>query len=262
MLNPSPNKYYNQDINYIMLYTRNALRALGIWPGFDKDKSILNKIIKYMLVTISCLIMISVFLPSFFFWIIVKNPRVRIQMMIILVYNLLSLFKYMCLLLHQGNIRYCLKHIEEDWKNVGTNERNVMLVFAKTSRRMVIIIVTFLYCSGFSFRVLIPLSKKKMVNAYNVTIRPLPSPIYLFSVDTQASPNYELLYAIQCMGGLVTLSLGASACGLLTIFVMHAYGQMDILISLMNDLVAEQRLELETQKKLAVLIEHQTRIRR
>jgi len=53
------------------------------------------------------------------------------------------------------------------------------------------------------------------------------------------------------------------ACGLTAIFVVHACGQLKILISLMTGLVQKEwQEECETNKKLAEIVEHQIRVRK
>jgi len=53
------------------------------------------------------------------------------------------------------------------------------------------------------------------------------------------------------------------ACGLTAIFVVHACGQLKILIGLMRELVQKQwQEEREMDMKLAEIVEHQTRVRK
>ncbi|XP_014487474.1 PREDICTED: odorant receptor 13a-like, partial [Dinoponera quadriceps] len=98
--------------------------------------------------------------------------------------------------------------------------------------------------------------------AQNITIRPLPCPGYFFSFDAQVSPNYEIIFAIQFFSGLVTFSITTGVCGLTAVFVMHARGQLKILMKLMTHLVEEQWHEkYNVDRKLAEIVDYQIRIR-
>nr|XP_012230124.1 PREDICTED: uncharacterized protein LOC105676653 [Linepithema humile] len=159
----------------------------------------------------------------------------------------------------RSQLRQCLKHVEEDWQNVlSIDARNIMLKSAKTGKRLVSICGFFMYSGVFTFRTILPLSQKKIVTDQNITIRPLPCPIYLFSLDVQISPIYEILFVIQCITGFVMVSIVTCACGFTAIFVVHACGQLKILINMMKSLVQKQwQEEHEVDKKLAEIVEHQ-----
>ncbi|XP_014487923.1 PREDICTED: odorant receptor 13a-like, partial [Dinoponera quadriceps] len=98
--------------------------------------------------------------------------------------------------------------------------------------------------------------------AQNITIRPLPCPGYFFSFDAQVSPNYEMVFAMQFFSGLVTHTITTGVCGLTAVLVMHACGQLKILMNLMRHFVEEQSHERQSiDRKLAEMVEYQIRIR-
>jgi len=103
----------------------------------------------------------------------------------------------------------------------------------------------------------------KIQNRDNVTIksRLLPNPAYLFSLNMQASPVYEIMYSLQGASGLINVLVATSAVGLIIVFVMHACGQLKILMNLMKEFTLEKHRK-EVDKKLADIVEHQIRIRR
>ncbi|EFN78633.1 hypothetical protein EAI_17431 [Harpegnathos saltator] len=190
--------------------------------------------------------------------------RIKIQTIPLLIFGFMAVGKYGNLILREGQIKRCLKHIEEDWKNViSLDARNTMIQSAKTGRRLVALCGTFMYGSGLSFRSILPLFKGKIVTAQNVTLKPLPCPGYFFSLDAQVSPTYEMIFAMQFFSGLVTFSITTGVCGLTAVFVMHACGQLQILINLMRHLVKEQWDEgRNVDRKLAEMVEYHIRIRR
>ncbi|XP_018359687.1 PREDICTED: uncharacterized protein LOC108758942, partial [Trachymyrmex cornetzi] len=256
------NEYYKDDITYITYLTRNVLSLLGVWPSYSK-KSTLEKIWKYFLISICYILLCSVLIPGTLFWLVEKRSRVRIRTIPLLLFGFIACGKYSNLVFHEKNIKRCLQHIEEDYKVVtNTKARNTMIKSAKIGRRLVTLCAIFMYASGFSFRLILPFAKGKIVTPQNVTIRPLPYPAYFIFFDVQVSPTYELIFAMQILSGIITNSITTGLCGLAAVFVMHICGQLKILMSLMRNFVKEKWLEKrEFNRKLAIMVEHQIRIR-
>lgn len=257
------NEHYQEDIIFITQLTRNILSVLGVWPSFSRERTTIERIHKFLLICISYALLYSVLLPGFLFWLFEKRTHVKIQVFPLLLFGFMAISKYGYLIFYERQIKRCLKHIEEDWRNVTSmSARNTMIESAKIGRRLVALCATFMYSSGLSFRLILPFAKGKIINAQNITIKPLPCPGYYFFFNSQVSPTYEMIFAVQFLSGLVTFSITTGVCGLAVVFVMHACGQLKILIELMRDLVEDQWQEKqEVDKKLAVVVEHQIRIR-
>ncbi|XP_011684379.1 PREDICTED: odorant receptor 4-like [Wasmannia auropunctata] len=181
----------------------------------------------------------------------------------LLLFGIVTCGKYVNLMFHEKDIRRCLKHIEEDYIFVtSAKARDTMIDFAKIGIRLVALCAIFMYGSVVSFRLILPFAKGKIVTAQNVTIRPLPCAGYFVFFDVQVSPTYELIFAIQILSGMITWSITTGLCGLASVCVMHACGQLTILMNLMRNLVEEQGQEnREVDRKLARMVEHQIRIR-
>ncbi|XP_020279263.1 odorant receptor 13a-like [Pseudomyrmex gracilis] len=257
------NEHYRDDVTYITQLTRNVLSLLGVWPSFKRE-STGKRVRQFLLIVISYALLYGVLIPGLLFWVIERRTRVRVQTIPLILYGFMATGKYGNLIFRQKDIRSCLRHIEEDYRIVGDIEsRDTMIECAKTGRRLVALCATFMYGSGLSFRSILPLSKGKIVTPQNITIKPLPCPAYLFSFDIQASPAYELVFLIQFLSGIVTYSITIGICGLAAVFVMHACGQLKILVELMENVVEEQweNKKHEVDEKLARMVEHQIRIR-
>lgn len=254
---------HQDDIMFITQLTRNVLSILGVWPSFNRKRTIIEKMNKFLQIFISYALLYCVLIPGFFFWILEKRTHVKIQTSPLLIFGFMAISKYGNLIFREEQIKRCLKHIEEDWKNVTSmSARNTMIESAKTGRHLVAVCGAFMYSSGISFRLILPFAKGKIINAQNITIKPLPCPGHYFFFNSQVSPNYEIIFAIQFISGLVTFSITTGVCGLVAVFVMHACGQLKILIELMRHLVEDQWQEQqEIDKKLAIIVEHQMRIR-
>ncbi|XP_012230128.1 odorant receptor 4-like isoform X2 [Linepithema humile] len=256
------NEHYQEDIMYITQLTRIILMTLGVWPSFNR-KSANKKLYKFLLICVSYILLYCVLLPGTFFWLLEKRTYVKIQLMPLLLFGLMAISKYGNLIFREGQIKRCLKHIEEDWKNViSTDAREIMIKSAKTGRHLVALCGIFMYGSGLSFRTILPFVKGKIVNAQNITIKPLPCPGYFFFFNAQVSPNYEIIFALQVLSGLITFSITTGVCGLAAVFVMHACGQLRILMDLLKRLVDQEWQDSQViDKKLAEIVEHQIRVR-
>ncbi|XP_072746898.1 odorant receptor 4-like isoform X2 [Anoplolepis gracilipes] len=256
-----------EDCHHIIIYitqpTRNIMRALGAWPSIGREKSICNKFYKLLLISISYILLSCDLIPAIFYWIMEKTTRVRLQIIPVLLYNFMAAGQYGIFILRDDRIRQCLKHVEDDWRNViNVDARSMMLTSARTGRRLVTFCGVLMYGGAFTFRTILPLSQGKFVTEDNVTIRLLACPGYYFSIDVQISPTYEILFVIQLLSGLISASIVTSACGFTAIFVVHACGQLKILINLMEKLVEKQwRAGYEVDDKLAEVVKHQIRVR-
>lgn len=258
----SRNERFQEDMMFITQLTRNILSVLGVWPSFSKEGTMTERIHKFLLIFISYTLLYAVLIPGFLFWFFEKRAHVKIQVLPLLLFGFMAISKYGYLIFYQGQIKHCLKHIEEDWRNANMSSRNTMIESAKTGKRLAALCGAFMYSSGLSFRLILPFAKGKIVNAQNITIRPLPCPGYYFFFNTQVSPTYEMVFAVQFLSGLVTFSITTGVCGLAALCVMHACGQLKILIELMKHLVEQQWQERhEVDKKIVTVVEHQIRIR-
>ena len=173
---------------YITQLTRNVLSLLGVWPNYNRRRTIGEKIRKYFLISISYILLYCVLIPGALFWLIEKRTRVRVQTIPLLFYGFMASGKYSNLIFREKNIRRCLKHIEQDWRIItSAEEREMMIESAKIGRRLVTLCAVFMYGSGLSFRSILPFAKGKIVTAQNITIKPLPCPAYFFSFDIKTS---------------------------------------------------------------------------
>lgn len=258
------NKHHQNDILYIMQPTRSILFALGAWPSISEERSIFLKTHSLLMICISYALFSCDIIPGVLYWLMEKTTLIRLQTIPLLLYDFMSASQYGIFIVRYDQLRRCLKHVEEDWENVfSADARDIMMKSARLGKRLVMICGIFMYCSAFTFRTVLPLAQGKIVTDQNVTLRRFACPGYFFSLDVQVSPVYETLFFIQCLTGFLTVSIVTGACGLTAIFVVHACGQLKILIGLMRDLVQKQwQEESEVDKKLAVIIEHQVRIRK
>ncbi|XP_011158994.1 odorant receptor 13a-like [Solenopsis invicta] len=256
-----PNEQYKEDMIYVTKLTRHVLSLLGVWPSYNR-RSVGEKAWKYFLISISYMLIYFVLIPGISFSLIEKT-KVTVRTIPLLFYGFMASGKYSNLVFREKNIRRCLKHIEEDYRIITSTEaRDTMIESAKIGRRLVTLCAIFMYGTGLFARSILPFAKGKIVTAQNITIKPLPCPAYFIVFDAQVSPVYELTFTLQVVSGIITYSITTGLCGLAAVFVMHACGQLKILVDMMKNLVEEQWEEKqEVDRKLARMVEHQIRIR-
>ncbi|XP_070159151.1 odorant receptor 4-like [Polyergus mexicanus] len=258
------NKHYQEDVNYVVEQNHIVLRMLGIWPLTDRRPNTIEKVTNIFLMIICYLLLHCDMVPGVLYYIFIDDgAREQMKMMPPILYSIMAIAKYSNLIVHESNIRRCLRHIEEDWRTMTISDgREVMLNKANTGRRLFTLCCTFMYCGGLSYNTIVPLSRGSIVIDQNITLRPFSCPGYYVFFNPQNSPAYEIVFLLQCLCGFVMYTITVAICGLAAIFVMHACGQMEILTRLMEDLVKENEFgQRNVVVKLAVVIEHQIRIR-
>lgn len=131
-------------------------------------------------------------------------------------------------------------------------------------RNLTIICAVFMYTGGTIYHSILQYAIGTFVDERNRTIKPLVYPTYSALYDVQSSPIYDLVYVIHCMCGYVMYSITAGACGLAALFATHTCGQIDIIISRLNDLVRGEYMKetLNLNARLIEIVERHLRILR
>ncbi|XP_072745817.1 odorant receptor 43a-like [Anoplolepis gracilipes] len=176
---------------------------------------------------------------------------------------LMTVIKHIALIYQGERLKNCIRHIEEDWRKVSpTEDRRIMVDNSRIGRSLAILCGAFMYGSGFSYRTILPLSRGVIVTPQNVTIRPLPFDGYYLFIDPQKTPAYEIIFIIQLLSGFVQFSVTSGTCSLAALLVLHACGQLKILIVKMENLTQTKQLpDKNISRKLAAIIRQHVRIR-
>ncbi|XP_071641321.1 odorant receptor 4-like [Temnothorax longispinosus] len=252
-----PNENYETDIKYTIQLNRVIFSLLGIWP--ETEPTFLKK---FSLILGCYFILACELIPTILYIVLIeKRLNVRMKFSSSVMFTILAIFKYSSLVLSKNQIKNCLTHVKDDWQNVSTTSaRNSMIDKARTARRLLILCGISMYTTGLYYRTVVPLSRGKSVNDQNVTIRHLPNPSYFVLFNGQISPAYEIVFFIQFLAGMIKYTITVAICSLAALFVMHTCGQLEILKALTNNMVNEME-EKQLDKKLALIVEHQIRIR-
>lgn len=260
-----PNEHHEADVKYVIEQSHVVLRVLGIWPSTDRQPNTIERMMNISLVIVCYFFLHCDMVPGVLYYIFVDDEmREKAKMMPPIMYSIMAIAKYGILIVHERDIRSCLRHIKEDWAVMIVDDaREMMTAKVTIARRLFILCCMFMYCGGISFNTIVPLSRGSIIIDQNITIRPLSCPGYYVFFDPQNSPAYEIVFLLQCLCGLVMYTITVTICGLAALFVMHAYAQMEILMRLMESLVDEYKFgQKEIDAKLAVIVEHQIRIRK
>ncbi|CAD6201201.1 GSCOCT00013798001.3-RA-CDS [Cotesia congregata] len=238
ILGPIPDltEQSKSDIKYSIELIRWFLTPIGIWPT---SSSTCEKILSEILVIVSfCLICFLLIPCSLHTFLNEKDPRMKMKMIGPLSFCLMAISKYCFLVMRKEKIRECLKHIQTDWRRVQlSTERDVMLTNAKEGRFIANLSATFMYGGGFFYHTIMPLTAGSFVTPDNITIRPLTYQVYDPLFAAQKTPSYEIVFTIQWFSGFVLYSITIGTCSLAAVFVLHACGQLKIVMSRLENLI-------------------------
>lgn len=232
------NKDFKSDMNYTIYYTRSMLAMLGIWSLVKQNPRKQELILSIILVTTGLLLIAFVLVPiGVFIAVKVKNFTSFLKMLGPFSFNSGNFVKY-CLIIHRRKfIKACFKHVETDWEAVASVlDREIMKKNATVGRRVSLLSMGLMYSSGLAYLTLIPFWRAKAAKAHNITIRPLPYPVYDLYVDSQATPQYEIIFSTSFLMGTVMFTVMVAGCSLAAIFVSHVCGQIEIIMSRLDTL--------------------------
>ena len=114
-----------------------------------------------------------------------------------------------------------------------------MLKYGKIGRDLCIYSAVFMYSGSTCYVTIMQyaIGRQSRMDANNHTIRTLVYPTYGGFFDVQKSPIYEIIYLFQCICTFMLNAVTAGCCALAALFATHACGQIDIIMSQLDDLV-------------------------
>ncbi|XP_025265282.1 uncharacterized protein LOC109610063 isoform X2 [Camponotus floridanus] len=259
------NAKYEDDIRYTVQVHRLILGLIGVWPIFKKSR-LQKRFLKGFVRAMCCLLLSFNLIPwALYMFLILDTFKSRLKMTGALCFYIMVPTMYCTLILREDSIRKCMKHMEKDWQNVkDENDRKIMLDRAKAGRFILICATLFLFASGFTYRLIQPIFRGKIIVNGNVTIRPLVQGHYYIFFDPQRSPAYEIVFSIHLLIGIFIYIIMASVCGVTALFTMHACGQLEMLSTWLENLLNEPQWSQShvIARRLAAIILHHIRIRR
>ncbi|XP_077269865.1 odorant receptor 10-like [Temnothorax americanus] len=260
------NVEYEHDIRYAVQLCRWILNPIGIWHLIHGRSSQSEKLLSLMLI-LACFFSLCFVLVPAIPYILLREKDIDIKVKLFgpVGFCLTSAVKYCFLRARVLAIGRCVEHVESDWQIVRHQDhRKMMLRNALIGRRLTTLCVIFLYTGGMSYHTIMPLSSAIANTKTNgsFTSRPLVYPGYDIYFDPQASPAYEIVFFMHCLSAMIQYSATTAACSLAATFATHACGQVQILMTLLDDLVDGKRIKGTVEKRLSLIAKHHVRVLR
>ncbi|XP_071641225.1 odorant receptor 10-like isoform X1 [Temnothorax longispinosus] len=255
----SQNSSYQRDIQYVFKLNNWILGSLGIWPVAIRG---IGQHVSKIAIAVFNLALSFAIVPCALH--IVYDERdiiLRLKLFGLLAFCLTAMTKYCIFVIRRPKIHRCIEYVKSDWWQVTfRSDRELMLKYAATGRNLTIIGASFMYTAGIIYHLILPFCTEHKVN--NQTIRPLVYPTYSKFSQSQISPVYEIVYVAHCMCGYTIYSVTAGACGLAALFATHACGQIQILVSRLEDLLAGERFEQNpnVHHRIAAIVKNHVRV--
>lgn len=180
------NESHVSDFHYAVQISVCLLKPIGAWPLASDETSRLKIALHRASMVIATFLLSFIIVP----WIlhIVKEKWgvfLIIRTMCPLLFTITIFARYVLLLWHQDQLRFCVDHVADDWRCVTIAEdRDVMLENARVGRTFGIISVAFMFSCGGLFYTL-PIITPSPINEDNVTVRLHPSPCELLVFDSK-----------------------------------------------------------------------------
>ena len=257
------NVHHKHDIRYTMQLCRWVLKPIGMWHPIYGHSSQNEKFISIILIIICFSALCFVLIPAGFYTLFrEKDINIKVKLFGPVGFCLTNTIKYCYFGARAAAFGRCIRHVEDDWRIVQHQTREIMLKKVLIGRRLTTLCAIFLYTGGLSYHIIMPLSSKQEINE-NLTIRIHTYPGYDIFFDPGASPAYEIVFCIHCLFAMITYHITTASCSLAAIFVTHACGQIDILMLLLDDLVeGKWSKDTTVKKRLSAIAKHHVRILR
>ncbi|XP_026668785.1 uncharacterized protein LOC108624252 [Ceratina calcarata] len=247
---------YQRHLNLSIQWIRWLLKPIGLWPK--------SRVIRlYRLVNIACYSLLAfLFIPCILYvFLELEDLYNKLKQFGPLIFCVMAFAKYSSLIVHQADIRECLRRIEWDWKNINYgSDRNIMLTNANFGRKLMILCTFFMYGGFVFYYIAIPISIGR-ISADNLTFIPHVFPFSSYISDTRYSPANEIVFSVQFMAGGLMHGITSAACSLAAAFAVHACGQMQVLMNWLNHLIdGRPDMSSSIDGRIASIVEQHVRI--
>lgn len=249
---------YKRDNDYSLQLNRWVLKPIGAWPELPTN-SLVRNMLKILRFTCHSLIAFTVVPSMLYIFFEEKDFRLKLKAIGPTSHCLMGSINYCSLLYQSERIRRSIEHMETDWQMTEReHDREVMLRNARIGRIIAGVCALIMQGGVLCYNLARGMSPIIMViGNETVAIGRLPCPSYNKIVDTRFSPVYEVVLALQILSTIVVNNTTIGACGLAAVFAMHACGQLNVVMSRLEELVDEKREVL--QLRLANIIERHLR---
>lgn len=232
------NKHHESDISHAEQHTRWIFTLLGIWPSVVPNPTRIARYASRFWLPFPSLMVLTILIPILCH--VAMRDLSRGELLAALgpiSYQTSSVLKNVILVSRRGTIKFCIEHMETDWRRVeNRRERDIMTRNSKVGRGLTTIGVLVMYSSALFFNAK-PLFGPAYVNAMNESVRSLAYPGADMFVDLSYPPNFGIVYVSNCVCSFFLHVIVSSTCNLAAVFVTHACGQIQIVMSRLDSLV-------------------------
>jgi len=236
--------------------------VIGAWPH-KRTVTGIKKLYSYAHI-LACSSLIAIIAIPCLLYVLLEEKDLEVKLNIIgpLSHWIMNLINYWLLIARGDDIRECVLHMETDWRLIQKTENHeVMLRYAKIGRFVTAFCAVFMQSGTFLFAIAKSLKTTiVIIGNETVSMHPMTCPIYSKFIDARFSPANEIMLVVQMISMLMANSVTVGACSLDAVFAMHAYGQLNILFSWLNNFVMDHHKDNKfTKQNLAIIVEHHLR---
>lgn len=255
---------YKSNNDYNLQLTRWFLLPIAAWPR--TSTSTVEKV-SLQAQVLACSSLIAVVMVPCMLYVSLeeKDVQMKLSAMGPLSHWIMGTINYWLLLARSDDIRECVLHMETDWRMVHRiDDQDVMLRYAKIGRFIAGFCAVIMQSGTFLFTVAKAMTSVTVVIGNETSsMHPMTCPIYSKFIDTRFSPANEIMLVVEILSCFIVNSITVGACSLAAVFAMHAYGQLSMLFSWLNNLVEDEDKGNDfAGQKLATIVEHHLRVLR
>ncbi|XP_020295540.1 odorant receptor 82a-like [Pseudomyrmex gracilis] len=254
---------YKSNNEYSLQLTRWFLMPIAAWPRTSTSTSA-KRVSSHMHIFACSSLIAVVMVPCMLYMSLEeKDVQMKLSAMGPLSHWIMGSINYWLLLARSDDIRDCVLHMETDWRLVRrSDDQDVMLQYAKIGRLVAGFCAIFMQSGTFLFTIAKAMTSMPVViDNETALVHPMTCPIYSKFIDTRFSPANEIMLAVEMLSCFIVNSITVGACSLAAVFAMHACGQLNMLFSWLNELIAEEDKGNEiADQRLAAIVEHHLRV--
>lgn len=259
------NLHYETDIDYAIRINRWLLKPLGVWPMSHDAGGVEQAVARMVIVVCSFLLGFVIIPGSLYTFVKERNTGARVKLVGALSFCIMAILKYCSLIIGRREIGRCITHLAADWRSVGSSgHREIMLENAMFGRYGSVVSALFMYGGGLFYACVMPILRGRMtIDELNLTLRALAYPSYYVFFDPQEGSVYEIVFSIHCCCAFVMHTIATACCSLAVVLVMHACGQLEVLVSRLNSVVDGDGTDTDSfDTRFARIVRHHVRILR
>lgn len=239
------------------------LGKLGAWPNRATSSTSFSRTRNCILIFMCYSVQLIILIPGLLhFFLKEKDSRKKVKILIPLINGYLQLCRYSLVLRSANKLCHLLNEMKKDWMNISEEDRLIFRRKASIGHRLMSVVAIIMYSAGLGYRTFIPLSKGRILLPDNTTIRLLPCPGYYIFFNEQITPNYEIVFTLQVIGGLLSYTIMCGTTSMCAMLCLHATSLLRILVKKINELTKQPDInESAVHMKITDIVRYQTKIK-